>query len=85
MMSIFVKYVFGKKSLILLMTILLTSTTVNVGQAQVGVENILFSQRVITDPEMIEGNRPPSIAQAGILNSDQDHFFDINKGGLSLR
>ncbi|MEL6442413.1 MAG: hypothetical protein AAFQ80_24610 [Cyanobacteria bacterium J06621_8] len=60
------------------MTTLLTSTIARVGQAQVGVKDTLISQRVITDPEMIEGNRPPSIAQAGILNSDQDHFFDIN-------
>ncbi len=77
-MSILMKYFSGSKLSILLMTTLLTSNTARVGQAQVGVEDTLLSQEVITETEMIEGNRPPSIAQAGILNSAQDHFFDIN-------
>ena len=77
-MSIFIKYLSSKKLLVVLGAALFISTTAMIGQAQVEVENSLLSQRVITETEMIEGNKPPSIAQAGILNSAQDHFFDIN-------
>ena len=72
------KYLSGKKLSVILGAALFTSTTATIGQAQVGVENTLLAQRAITETEMIEGNRPPSIAQAGILNSAQDHFFDVN-------
>ncbi len=72
------KYFSGKKLSVLIGATLLTSSTAIVGQAQVATENTLLSQRAIIETEMIEGNRPPSIAQAGILNSAQDHFFDVN-------
>ncbi|MEM8719630.1 MAG: hypothetical protein AAGE84_10015 [Cyanobacteria bacterium P01_G01_bin.39] len=77
-MSIFIKYLSGKKVSVLIGAALVTVLTAITGQAQVEIEDTLLSQRVITETEMIEGNKPPSIAQAGILNSAQDHFFDVN-------
>lgn len=72
------KYLSSKKLSVLVGAALVSIITAITGQAQVEVENSLLSQGVITETEMIEGNKPPSIAQAGILNSAQDHFFDVN-------
>ena len=72
------KYLSSKKLSVLIGVALVSVLTAITGQAQVEIEDTLLSQRAVTETEMIEGDRPPSIAQAGILNSAQDHFFDVN-------
>lgn len=77
-MNICMKHLSSIKLSALLAAALFTPIATTLVQVKVGAEDRLLSQRVITKTEAIKGNRPPSIAQAGILNSAQDHFFDIN-------
>lgn len=41
------------------------------------IEATTIAQRAIREPEKIEGNAPPSISNTGLLNANQDHYFDV--------
>ncbi|MEM8676680.1 MAG: hypothetical protein AAGF83_22930 [Cyanobacteria bacterium P01_G01_bin.67] len=68
----------------LMLALMLTPAAAMLVQAQTTSEDILLAQRAIREPKMIEGNRPPSISNSGILNSAQDHYFDILVSGEPL-
>lgn len=53
-------------------------------QAQQGSENILIAQRAIPETQEFKGDQPPSIANAGLLNSASDHYFDVLVNGEPL-
>lgn len=70
-------------SVLLAVTVLASSTAIVV-QAQQASETTLIAQRAIPDTEEFTGDRPPSIANAGILNAASDHYFDVLVNGEPL-
>lgn len=73
-----------KKVSALVIAILLAPYSVMPAQAQTKSENSLLAQRAIREPKMIEGNRAPSIADSGLLNANEDHYFDVLVSGEAL-
>lgn len=63
---------------------ILVSPTTHVVQAQQESAKNLVAQRAIRDTKEFEGNKPPTISDAGLLNAAQDHYFDILVSGDSL-
>lgn len=41
------------------------------------IESTIVAQRAIRETEKIVGTAPPSISNAGILNANRDHYFDV--------
>ena len=68
----------------ILATVLLAPSTAIMVQAQHKTENITIAQRAIPDTEEFVGDRPPSIAKAGTLNTARDHYFDVLVNGEPL-
>ena len=71
-------------STLVIATILIPSTD-NIVQAQSKSEHILITQRA---PEIaqrkFQGNTPPVVFNAGILNAAKDHYFDVEVRGEAL-
>ena len=55
-----------------------------ISHAQSIPEPTVIAQRAIPDSPKFKGDRPPSIAKAGILNSARDHYFDVLVNGEAL-
>ena len=47
-------------------------------------DNNLIAQRAIRESKEFKGNKAPTIANAGLLNAAQDHYFDVLVSGDSL-
>lgn len=69
-----------RPKLSVLAAILLIPGTAMLAKAQ-HTNNVLISQRAIREVEKIEGDKAPSIANAGVLNADRDHYFDVLVSG----
>lgn len=68
----------------LVITMLLASSTTHVVQAQQESMNNIVAQRAIRETKEFQGNKPPTISNAGLLNAAQDHYFDVLVSGDSL-
>lgn len=83
-MNILLKISSAKKSSVFIVALILAPFTAMVVQALPESESRLITQRVVTETTKIQGDKPPSIIQAGLLNSVQDHFFDVLVSGEPL-
>lgn len=63
--------------------LLMIPALTQVVQAQ-KAEDFVIAQRAIRETQTITGDRPPSIAKAGLLNAARDHYFDVNVNGEAL-
>ncbi|MEL6441158.1 MAG: hypothetical protein AAFQ80_18125 [Cyanobacteria bacterium J06621_8] len=68
----------------LLITVVLAPATATLVQAQTESTQPLLAQRAIREPQMITGDRPPSIVKSGLLNAAEDHYFDVMVSGEPL-
>ena len=64
--------------------ILLVPSTAIAVNAQQKSDSVKIAQRAIVETEEFVGDRPPSIAKAGTLNSASDHYFDVLVNGEPL-
>ncbi|MEO1340133.1 MAG: hypothetical protein AAFV28_03085 [Cyanobacteria bacterium J06635_13] len=63
--------------------LLMIPSLTQVVQAQ-KTEDLVIAQRAIRETPEVTGDRSPSIAQAGLLNADKDHYFDVVVNGEAL-
>lgn len=68
----------------ILVALILAPATAIVVQAQPETGTILIAQRAIREVNKVEGNRPPSITKSGLVNSANDHYFDVLVSGEPL-
>lgn len=63
-------------SLSILIASSLVSSLATTSKAQ-EIKPTIIAQRAIRETEEIVGTAPPSISNAGILNANRDHYFDV--------
>lgn len=67
-----------------LVTMVIASSTAIAVPAQAESENTLIAQRAVRETKEFQGNKPPTISNAGLLNAARDHYFDVLVSGDSL-
>ena len=79
------KILLSKRLSSLIVGTMLIPATANIVQAQPRFEPTLVAQRA---PEIqrrkFQGNTPPTVSNAGILNAAKDHYFDVEVRGEPL-
>ena len=73
-----------KKLSALLVTMVLAPSTATIVQAEQISEKTLIAQRAIRETKEFKGNKAPTISDAGLLNADKDHYFDVLVSGDPL-
>lgn len=63
---------------------ILIPSTAAIVQAQQKSQNTLTAQRAIAKKSEFQGDRPPSVSNAGIVNAGRDHYIDVKVQGEPL-